>query len=780
MKKYFILLILVPYVGILSQSKSEFDINESRFLKAGLNKVQNNYQEYKLISEYMEATMVSGGYFTVGTNNGISDNRLDNNCSITFGHPYAMTSHPILSFDGIWQSYDDFLFDSSAIQRKIDTLTYTTIKNELKIEFSIIITDDKQGIKFVQTITNTDSISHSLGAGLIFDPSLGKFGDGYVSLTEGFLQTEKVFSKTEVPEQLTLWERTTMAKGLGIDLTFGSKPEKIITSNWKDLYNNFEPDIFINQGKKLYDTDIAIYWQSENLQPSESITNEATLTLLQPDFSSQVFTRWDLPSLISMEDNIIFPRNFDTYLELNSTTNISINDIIISIDNPSSLQPSLSEVNVSINSNNPLFQKMPLRSKIIYEDKIVDIGITIKKGSEVLDKLHRNVYIPATAVSDTGLIVNIDTVKYSDFPKVELIFETTNETNGFLITSLSSENIFLYENESRIEAFSMMKDTSGGVSEADIIFVLDVTGSMGNEIDNVKNNIIEFTDSLSLRGIDYRLGMVTFLDEIENIYPFTKDAQYFQNLVSQQYAHGGGDGPENSLEALMKATEFEFITNAARTVIWITDADYHENDNVTGLTKNEVINELLANEIIVHAIGNESYKSSFYDPIVISTGGNYYNIYGNFRDILLEISRFKTTGKYLISFQSPNQNQRTNRIKLEVHYNVLGGNAYVDYSPSGNPEKVAKLSFFPNPFNPQINFVVNRTNYVKGDLVIYNLLGERVKKFSLNQNGVNNISWNAKNEFGSAIGSGFYIVQLLLTDKSQKVHSETAKILYLK
>ena len=76
--------------------------------------------------------------------------------------------------------------------------------------------------------------------------------------------------------------------------------------------------------------------------------------------------------------------------------------------------------------------------------------------------------------------------------------------------------------------------------------------------------------------------------------------------------------------------------------------------------------------------------------------------------------------------------------------------------------------------------MVNKTNYVKGDLVIYNLLGERVKKYSLNENGVNHISWNAKNEFGSLVGSGFYIVQLLLTDRSQKVHSETAKILYLK
>ncbi len=69
----------------------------------------------------------------------------------------------------------------------------------------------------------------------------------------------------------------------------------------------------------------------------------------------------------------------------------------------------------------------------------------------------------------------------------------------------------------KIENFTLAKDTSGGTNKADIIFVLDVTGSMTNEINGVKENIVEFADSLSAQGIDFRLGMVTFLDEVENI-----------------------------------------------------------------------------------------------------------------------------------------------------------------------------------------------------------------------------------------------------------------------
>ena len=84
---------------------------------------------------------------------------------------------------------------------------------------------------------------------------------------------------------------------------------------------------------------------------------------------------------------------------------------------------------------------------------------------------------------------------------------------------------------------------------------------MAEEIAGVRDNIIEFTDSLSYRGIDFRLGMVTFLDVIENVYSFTTDVQEFQMNVAAQFAHGGADRAENSLEALSTAALFNFREN---------------------------------------------------------------------------------------------------------------------------------------------------------------------------------------------------------------------------
>jgi len=405
----------------------------------------------------------------------------------------------------------------------------------------------------------------------------------------------------------------------------------------------------------------------------------------------------------------------------------------------------------------------------------------LEVDGEIIDEIFRNVYIPATPVSDSGLVVSVDSLITSDFPEVKFIFKAINESNEYLISNIQKENVFLYENGSRIENYKLMEDTTGGVSAADIVFVLDVTGSMGNEIAEVKDNIIEFADSLQRRGVNYRLGMVTFLDEIENIYAWTNDVQEFQSYVADQYAHGGGDGPENSLDALMAATKFDFRPNAKRVIIWITDNSYHENDWATSLTKTEVMDELLSNEITTHCIGAQAYKSSYYDPILLATGGDYFDIYGNFRDILLTISRFNSSGKLLIAYDSPSTSPGTNYVQLDIRYQGLGGSTEFNYEVSGSKSaEHVSLKCFPNPFNPTITFQIQSHSFTSGNITIFNILGQRVKTFTLLNDSPDRIIWNAKNEFGRSVVSGLYIVQLSLKNKDGKMYNETARILHLK
>ncbi|AWM41236.1 hypothetical protein GobsT_01470 [Gemmata obscuriglobus] len=124
--------------------------------------------------------------------------------------------------------------------------------------------------------------------------------------------------------------------------------------------------------------------------------------------------------------------------------------------------------------------------------------------------------------------------------------------------------------------------------QADIVFVLDVTGSMQNQIDGLKNGIGTFSRDLERAKVDARFGCVAFRDltmpERDPVtYPslqvlkfqgdaFTADAAKFAAAVGRQRAAGGGDDPESSLEAIIEASKFDFRKGAVRTLILITDA----------------------------------------------------------------------------------------------------------------------------------------------------------------------------------------------------------------
>ena len=69
---------------------------------------------------------------------------------------------------------------------------------------------------------------------------------------------------------------------------------------------------------------------------------------------------------------------------------------------------------------------------------------------------------------------------------------------------------------------------------------------------------------------------------------------------------------------------------------------------------------------------------------------------------------------------------------------------------------------FPNPFNPitQIRFDLPVMTNV--DLVIYNMLGQKVKSFNIPNASAGNhvITWNATNELDAPVSAGVYLYQL--------------------
>ncbi len=121
---------------------------------------------------------------------------------------------------------------------------------------------------------------------------------------------------------------------------------------------------------------------------------------------------------------------------------------------------------------------------------------------------------------------------------------------------------------------------SGG-AQVDVLFVLDVTGSMQPQIDGVRAGIVDFARKLSERGLDERVGVVAFRDETIGEPtkvlefgqgPFTDDYDGFRAEVGRLRADGGGDGPESSYDGLRVASRQPFRRRATKVLLLITDA----------------------------------------------------------------------------------------------------------------------------------------------------------------------------------------------------------------
>jgi von Willebrand factor type A domain len=110
-------------------------------------------------------------------------------------------------------------------------------------------------------------------------------------------------------------------------------------------------------------------------------------------------------------------------------------------------------------------------------------------------------------------------------------------------------------------AASLTAGTASADAPLDVMFLLDATGSMGDEIDRLKTSIDEVAAQISAlegaRGL--RMGMTIFRDEgddfVTSTYDFTNNVADFRAALANVAADGGGDTPEAVDEALADALD---------------------------------------------------------------------------------------------------------------------------------------------------------------------------------------------------------------------------------
>ena len=296
---------------------------------------------------------------------------------------------------------------------------------------------------------------------------------------------------------------------------------------------------------------------------------------------------------------------------------------------------------------------------------------------------------------------------------VELNFGLTDDS-GQPVGNLKPENVKVFEDGKQAKIIDFRGVGQG--RPVDIVFVLDVTESMQPYIDAVKQNVIQFAQDLSANNRDYRLGLVTFEDYVVSKYPdcncayrnsFTSDVHQFTDWVSSLHAGGGGDIPEDQLDALAYAASFPFRPKAEGIIIIVTDApphhkgdgsrytqhdqayhDHHSADtDVTEETGDDVAATLKKNGLTLYAVVPPPFIAPEYAQIVDATHGRSYNIIteeGRFASLVREIGHSIAT-EYALTYRTPRpiEDGTDRRVELQVEYGGNSGGANTSYQVRG-------------------------------------------------------------------------------------------------
>lgn len=656
--------------------KAAYDMSIST--NQALAKSKTAFSGSLINTDHLEASLLPGGYFTLGTFNGKSNSPLDDHRPLLFGHPFAKTSYPLIKINGVWGKIEKYCAVENCSMVSTATVTqmrYSIPKDSIDFTFGLNFPISQSDIVNISVaVTNNSNALKNVQAAIVMDPAMGsQSGDACALVNTIGITQESVSSSSD---SIVLVEKNSGRQGLTMSCkTSEAMLSKTLFANWASIIGSDSLDIPPSPAATLYDLCIKQIYSGKAIAPSETYTATLTISLLDPEFGKNIFMRWEAPRSFSIENRTLFPKKPVTRLYLynasSASVQCSIKTVLTSIGKSDSTPCA-----ITVPALDYAYKILPLTIFEHYKNDFTSsIDARVITNGQSMDEANFPVHIPGSPYSDTGLSVVIDSFFLTGTMR-NVTFSVKKKADSTYVLDISTTNLFLNENGVTLADLSLGKDTVNGASAVDIVFVLDVTGSMGDEIAGVQNNIVQFADALSKKGLDFRLGMVTFLDNVENTYALTNNVQTFKDFIQTQYAHAGDDEPENSLEALNTAAQMSFRPNAKVKFIWITDATYHTQGDgtiFTSLTVRPVLDRLLSKGITIFSIGPVSNQNQWYMPLYDPTGGQFYDINGNFQDILMDIANMNSSKNYLVSYNLQTVYDTNHAIVLEIHTQGFGG-----------------------------------------------------------------------------------------------------------
>lgn len=193
----------------------------------------------------------------------------------------------------------------------------------------------------------------------------------------------------------------------------------------------------------------------------------------------------------------------------------------------------------------------------------------------------------------------------------------------------------------------------------DLCFVVDTTGSMGDDIKSAKENMTSILEHLAAKTENYRVALIDYRDYPERSnksedYPyeiqlyFTSNNESIADAINSLDLGDGGDNEETVYSALMSAVKLDWRSDAKKVIIIMGDAAPLDPEPITDFTYDDVllalfnadinidyessddrvVNALDDSLINVFSIGTDasSDAADFFEKISTSTGGSYASV----------------------------------------------------------------------------------------------------------------------------------------------------------
>jgi hypothetical protein len=153
--------------------------------------------------------------------------------------------------------------------------------------------------------------------------------------------------------------------------------------------------------------------------------------------------------------------------------------------------------------------------------------------------------------------------------------------------SLKLEVIGSYDKTPDLQYARVEKPLGQQAGSLDLIFCIDVTASMEDDIDSVKAAAAGIVEKVAAKDPGFRVAIVAYRDwdDSEGLamfgdYPFSSDRGAIIGSINSLSVGGGDDIPEAVFEALMRAIDSRTVggwrTNVTKAVILMGDAPPHD------------------------------------------------------------------------------------------------------------------------------------------------------------------------------------------------------------